>query len=402
MIELLAPAGDLEKLKVAIDYGADAVYFAGEIFGMRKAAKNFSVDQISEGVEYAHSRGKKVYMTLNIIPHNEDIDELQSYLETIKDLDIDAFIMADPGAMLMVKEMLGDVEIHLSTQANNTNALSAKFWQSQGVSRIVLARELSLEEIKDITAKNPEMEFEVFIHGAMCISYSGRCLISQYMTGRDANQGDCAQSCRWRYHLVEQSRPGEYYPIEESEKGVTFFNSKDLCGLPLLDQIIETGVTSLKIEGRNKSPFYVASVVRTYREALRRIEAGDFHYEDLQEELLKVSHRDYTQGFFEGKTTEEDQIYEDTSYVRQYTFIGQVLGYNEEKKEVHVQQRNHFAVGDEIEIFGPDYSQVTFTVKSIRNTKGEYQQTAPHPLQELWIPCDQKVSAGDMIRKVKE
>ena len=397
MIELLAPAGDLQKLKVAIDYGADACYIGGELFGLRTASASFTIDNIKEALEYAHSRGKKVYLVLNIIPHNEDIEQLKQYLEEIKGLPIDGFIVSDPGTLKLIRESLGYVEIHLSTQANTTSAASAAFWADQGVKRIILARELNLEEISHIVKTVPELDFEVFVHGAMCMSYSGRCLISSFLTGRDANRGDCAQSCRWRYHLVEEKRPGEYFPIEETEQGTAIMSSKDLAALPILDQVIQTGVKSLKLEGRNKSIFYVASIVRIYREAIDRIERGEYHYEDLYDEMLKVSHRDYSTGFFMGHP-DQAQNYGDKGYIRDYQFVGRVLDYDDTTGRALIEQRNHFKLGDEMEAFGPDYRLVRFQVNDIMSTQGQAQESAPHPMQQLWLTMP-KVESGDLIRR---
>lgn len=398
MIELLAPAGDLEKLKIAIDYGADACYVGGEMFGLRAAAANFSITDLREGIFYAHQRGKKVYLVLNIIPHEADLEALYNYLDAIRDLPFDAYIVSDPGTLMVLREKLGAVEVHLSTQANTTNARSAAFWHSQGVKRIILARELGLEEITTIVDHNPEMDFEVFVHGAMCMSYSGRCLISHFMTGRDANRGDCAQSCRWNYVLMEEKRPGEYYPVEETPSGTTFFNSKDLNALPILPEILGTGIKSIKIEGRNKSIYYVASIVRVYREALRRIQAGSYFWEDLYAEIRKVSHRDFSLGFFKGKPSEQDQLYGESSYIRTYDFCGVVLDYDPSTGMATIEQRNHFKTGDEIEVFGPDYFCRSLTIERIINQAGEEQANAPHAQQILMIPMP-KVHQGDLMRK---
>lgn len=397
MIELLAPAGDLEKLKVAIDYGADACYIGGEVFGLRVASASFTPEDIREGLDYAHARGKRVYLVLNIIPHNQDMTDLTKYLQSIKHLPIDAFIVSDPGTLRLLQAELGAVEIHLSTQANTTSAASAAFWADQGVKRIILARELTLEEIEQIVAEVPQLDFEVFVHGAMCMSYSGRCLISSFLTGRDANRGDCAQSCRWRYHLVEEKRPGEYLPVAESERGTTILSSKDLAALPILDRVMATGVKSLKIEGRNKSVFYVASMVRIYREAIRRIETGNFRSDDLIEEMLKVSHRDYSTGFFLGRPDDAQQ-YDDKNYVRRYQFVGRVLAYDQASAKALIEQRNHFKIGEELEAFGPDFRGVRFTVSDITSTDGESQTSAPHPLQQLWLSMPE-VAPGDLLRK---
>jgi len=328
-VELLAPAGDLQKLKFAIIYGADAVYIGGQIFGMRDKAKNFSYEDMKEGVEFAHERGKKVYITLNIIPHNDDLIHLEEYLEKIKDIGFDAVIVSDPGTLMYIKEFAPDLEVHLSTQANNTNYMSAKFWHNQGISRVILARELSFEEIKDISDKTPEtLELEAFVHGAMCISYSGRCLLSNYMTDRDANRGQCAHACRWKYKLVEEKRPDEAYPVVETEEGTFFFNSKDLCMIEFIPELIQSGLSSLKIEGRMKSVYYVANIVRVYREAI------DLYYSNPEKfkynpewltEIQKASHRKFTTGFYYNKPTEEDQLYTSSSYDRYYNFTGIVL-----------------------------------------------------------------------------
>lgn len=404
-MELLAPAGDLEKLYYALHYGADAVYMAGESFGLRTQTKNFDLLDMKKALSFAKEKGKKVYLVLNIIPHNEDLLELKDYLESIKDLAFDAYILSDPGILMMVKEILGDVEIHLSTQANTTNALSARFWHQQGVKRIILARELSLVEIKDIVQANQDLDldFEIFIHGAMCISYSGRCLISNYLTGRDANKGDCAQSCRWGYHLMEEKRPGEYFPVVEDEKGTYLYNSKDLCASDLLKEILDTGVVSLKIEGRNKSIYYVASIVRAYRKALDDLlEKGDYDKEEIFGEIDKVSHRDFTRGFFLGKPTEEDQLYDARNFSRKTDFLGVVLDYDPVKKLAKIQQRNKFVLGDSVEFIGPDFKKVTLTITKILSEEGEDLKEAPHPQQIIFLPCQEPLEAYDLMRKDSE
>ncbi|NLY37633.1 MAG: U32 family peptidase [Tissierellia bacterium] len=401
-IELLAPAGDLEKLRYALHYGADAVYMAGEAFGLRQQAKNFTREEMKLALKEAHSLGKKLYLVLNIIPHNEDLRELRLYLEDIKELAFDAYILSDPGTLLLVREILGDVEIHLSTQANTTNALSARFWHSQGVKRIILARELSLVEIKEIVEANKDLDldFEIFVHGAMCISYSGRCLISNFLTGRDANKGDCAQSCRWNYHLMEERRPGEYFPVFEDEKGTYLYNSKDLCGIDLLKEILDTGVVSLKIEGRNKSIYYVASIVRAYKEGLRRLEKGQaLNSEDLFDDINRVSHRDFTQGFFLRKPTEEDQLYEARTYVRTADFLAVVLDYDEKTKYAKLEQRNKFELGDQVEFIGPDYKTYATCVQELFDKDWKPLESAPHPQQILYIYSEQKLQPMDLMRK---
>ncbi len=402
-IELLAPAGDLEKMRYALHYGADAVYMAGEVFGLRQQSKNFTLEEMKLAVEEVHSLGKRIYLVLNIIPHNEDLEELRVYLNQIKDLGFDAYILSDPGTLMMVREILGDVEIHLSTQANTTNAMSARFWHSQGVKRIILARELSLVEIKEIVDKTSDLdlEYEVFIHGAMCISYSGRCLISNFLTGRDANKGDCAQPCRWSYHLMEEKRPGEYYPVFEDEKGTYLYNSKDLCTIDILREIIDTGVVSLKIEGRNKSIYYVASIVRAYREGLDRIQANrQLESQELFEEIARVSHRDFTQGFFLRKPTEEDQLYQARTFNRVADFLGVVLDYDKETGYLKIQQRNKFKLGDKVQFIGPNFSCIEVELKEILDEDRKPIESAPHPEQIVYIPCEEKLNFRDLMRKI--
>lgn len=405
-IELLAPAGNLEKLKMAITYGADAVYLGGQEFGLRAQAKNFTIDDIKEGVKFAHDRGKKVYVTLNIIPHNEDLEGLDEYVLKLKEANVDAFIVSDPGVLNIVKEIAKDMEIHLSTQANTTNYASANFWYGQGVKRIVLAREMSLEEIKNINKNTEEgLELEVFIHGAMCISYSGRCLLSNYMTGRDANRGECAQACRWKYNLVEEKRPGEYYPVYEDERGTYIFNSKDLCMLENIPQLIDAGVKSFKIEGRMKSAYYVATIVRSYRILIDNYLANHDNYvynDKWLKEIKKASYRDFTTGFYFGKPTDKDQLYTNSSYIRNYDFVGLILDYDEESKMATVEQRNRVFVGDTVEIFGPNKDYFEQDINKIYNDDGEEIEVARHPQQIFKIKVDKPVKKWDMIRKARE
>ncbi|MEL7655865.1 MAG: U32 family peptidase [Bacillota bacterium] len=404
-IELLAPAGDLEKLKIAIDYGADAVYFGGEMFGLRAAAKNFSIDEIKEGVEYAHERGKKVHMTINIFAHNEDIQELEQYLEQIKSIPIDAFIVSDPGIIMMIKEVIQDAEIHLSTQANMTNYKTAEFWHKQGVKRIVLARELTFEEIRELRRKLPEtLEFESFIQGAMCISYSGRCLLSNFMIERDANRGECAHPCRWKYRLVEEQRPGEYFPVEEDERGTYILNSRDLCMIEHIPDIIQAGLSSAKIEGRMKSIFYVATIVGAYRRALDAYYANPESYvfnQSWLDELKKVSHREFTTGFYYNKPTNKDQNYQTSAYTRDYSFVGLVKSYDEKTGIAVVEQRNKMSVGDEIEVFGPYTDYFTQKIEVLLNEEGQPIESAPHPQQIVKIKMLQPVLEKFMLRKQK-
>ncbi|MGO1368259.1 MAG: peptidase U32 family protein [Senegalia sp. (in: firmicutes)] len=405
-IELLAPAGDLEKLKMAINYGADAVYLGGEEFGLRAKAKNFSLDEIKEGVEFAHKHNKKIYITLNIIPHNEDLKGLEEYILNLEKINVDAFIVADAGVFSIVSEIVPNMEIHLSTQANTTNFGTANFWHKQGIKRIVVARELSLEEIKEISDNSPDtLEIEAFVHGAMCISYSGRCLLSNYMVGRDANRGECAQACRWKYNLVEEKRPGEYYPVYEDEKGTYIYNSKDLCMIEHIPEIIESGVKSLKIEGRMKSAYYVATIIRSYRMAIDAYLKDKENYEydkKWLEEIKKASYRDFTSGFYFNKPTEEDQLYGSSSYIRNYDFVGLVLDYDDEEKMATVEQRNRIFKGDEIEIFGPNKDYFTQKIDIMKNEKDEMIDVAPHAKQIIKIKVDKAVQKMDMIRKARE
>lgn len=388
-VELLAPAGNLEKLKMAILYGADAVYLAGQEFGLRTASDNFTLEEMKTGVLFAHDRGRKVYLTMNIIPHNQDIKKAASFLEKAFETGIDAVIVSDPGMFSVVKKTIPELSIHISTQANITNIESVSFWHSIGASRVVLARELSLEEIEQIRDGVPnDMELEVFVHGAMCISYSGRCLLSNYLAGRDANKGDCAHPCRWKYYLTEEKRPGEYFPISENERGTFIFNSKDLCMIRHIPELIKSGVSSLKVEGRVKSAFYVATVVKAYREAI------DAYYyekpykfrEEWFEEITKVSNRDFTTGFFFNKPTEADHNYATSSYIRNYDFVGIVKGYDNENGLVLVEQRNRFKVGDTLEVMPPAGPVTKFTVTQMLDGEGNSISVAPHPQMEIKLP----------------
>lgn len=405
-VELLAPAGSLEKLKMAFLYGADAVYLGGLAFGLRAGAKNFTIDDLKEGLKFAHDRGKKVYTTLNIIPHNEDIESLPSYVKELDEVGIDAVIVSDPGVLNIVKENAPNMEIHLSTQANTTNFASANFWHSQGVKRVIVARELSLEEIKEIIAKkSDDLEVESFVHGAMCISYSGRCLLSNYMTNRDANRGECAQSCRWKYHLMEEQRPGEYFPVYEDDRGTFIFNSKDLCMIEHLPNLIESGISSIKIEGRMKSPYYVATVVRSYRMALDKYYSDPDGYEYDEKwlnEIKKASHRDFTTGFYFGKPSGNEQLYTSSSYIRTYDFTGMVLDYDKENQIATVEQRNRMFVGDELEIFGPNKDSFKQIIEEMWNSKGEEIDVAPHPQEKIKIKVNQPVEKYDMLRKPRK
>ena len=404
-MELLAPAGDLEKLKIAIDYGADAVYFGGEAFGLRAGAGNFTKEEIREGAKYAHERGKRIYMTVNIFAHNEDIRLLPDFLRGIADLEIDAFLVSDPGVIAVFREILPDAVLHLSTQANTTNYMTAKFWYDMGISRIVAAREMSFEELREFRREIPEdMEIEAFVHGAMCISYSGRCLMSNFMTVRDANRGACAHPCRWNYSLMEEKRPGEYFPVEEDQRGTYVFNSKDLCMIGHIPEMVEAGIASATIEGRMKTIFYAATVVRVYREAIDRYYADPASYRfrpEWLEELSKVSNRHFTTGFFLGRPDESAQNYESSAYIRKYDFIGIVRSYDGETGSALIEQRNHFRVGDEIEIFGPgSASFFTQTVEELFDAEsGKPVEVAPHAQQMLRMKVRFPVGASYMLRR---
>jgi len=391
-IELLAPAGNMEKLRMAVLYGADAVYLAGEKFGLRTASDNFTFEEMKEAVDFAHKRGVKVYLTMNIIPHNDDLKDADSFVERAAATGIDAVIVSDPGMLSIIKRTAPGLGIHVSTQANITNTESVKFWHSVGASRVVLARELSLADIRQIRDNCTEdMELEAFVHGAMCISYSGRCLLSNYMVGRDANMGDCAQPCRWKYHLVEEKRPGEYFPIQEDSRGTFIFNSKDLCMIRHIPELISSGVTSFKIEGRVKSSFYVATVVKAYRDAIDAYYVDNESYtfdEKWFEEISKVSNRDFTTGFFFKKPGPEDHNYKTSSYIRNYDFVGVVKGYDNENKMVIIEQRNRFRLGDTIEVMPPKGQVFEFVVNEMYDNEGNAIEVAPHPKMVVRIPME--------------
>lgn len=402
-IELLAPAGDLEKLKMAIIYGADAVYLGGEAFGLRKASKNFSLEDIEEGVKFAHERGKRVYVTLNIVPHNEDLEGLEEYVLSLQNINVDAVIVSDPGMFSIIKRTIPNMPIHISTQASVTNYETIMFWYNLGVRRVVLARELSLKEIEEITKKLPkDMEIECFVHGAMCMSYSGRCLISNYMTGRDANRGDCAHPCRYKYYVVEEKRPGEYFPVEEHEEGTFIFNSKDLCMIDHIPELIKSGINSFKIEGRVKSSYYVATVIRSYRMAIDEYYNNPENYkynEKWLEEIKKVSYRDFTKGFYFGRPNEESLNYETSSYLRGYDFVGMVLDYDEESKIATIEQRNRMFVGEEIEIFGPGKEHYIQKIEEMWDEEGQKIDVAPHPQMIIKMKMENPVEKFYLLRK---
>lgn len=399
--ELLAPAGTLEKLKFAVQYGADAVYIAGKQYGLRAFAGNFTLEQMAEGIAFAHQRQVKVYVTVNVFAHNDDFDGLEQYLQELLVLGVDAIIVSDPGIIRIARQTVPDLPVHVSTQANVTNWSAVQFWKDMGAERVVLARELTLPEIKTIKEK-VDIELETFVHGAMCISYSGRCLLSNYMTERDSNRGQCAQACRWNYHLVEEKRPNEFYPIQEDERGSYVFNSQDLCLLSHLPELVEAGICSFKIEGRMKSAYYVATIIRAYRNMIDACfegaaVSGDIHF--WMEELQKVSHRPYTTGFYFGKPEKGALTLEDSQYIRPYDFIGVVQDYDAQTGIATIEQRNHFAVGDIVEFFGPRYGYFQQEIGQMWNQQGEVIQVAPHAQQIIKIPVAQPVYPYDLWRK---
>ena len=401
--ELLAPAGSLEKLKFAFLYGADAVYIGGEAFSLREAAENFSMEEIGEGIQYAHDRGKKVYITANILPHNQDLHGFSHYIKQVAELGADAVIVSDLGLFSMVQEAAPELPIHISTQANNVNYASAQMWHKLGAKRVILARELSLAEIAEIRENTPEeLELECFVHGAMCISYSGRCLLSNYMTGRDSNLGACAHPCRWKYYLMEEKRPGEYFPVEENDRGTFLFNSKDLCMIRHIPELIRAGITSFKIEGRVKSEYYVATITKAYRDAIDGYFAHQPFQEQWAKELEKVSHREYTTGFFFGKPDANQQIYTTSSYKRIYDIVGIVERYDENSGMLEVSQRNKFFVGDEIELLKPKGAFETIRVEKMLDEKGNQIESCPHAMQKIKIPCDIVCEPNTILRKKKK
>ena len=398
--ELLAPAGTMEKLQMALAYGADAAYLGGTQFGLRAFGGNFTNDEIRAAVQLAHGMGRKVYVTVNVFPHNDDLVALPDYLRFLAEAEVDAVLVADLGVFMCAREVAPTLPVHISTQANNVNWRTVRAWQELGAERVVLARELSREEIREIR-RQTDVELELFVHGAMCISYAGRCLLSSYFTGRDANRGGCAQSCRWQYALVEASRPGEYYPIAEDERGTYIMNSKDLCLLPYLDEVVASGIDSLKIEGRMKSVHYVASVVKAYRMALDAACAGTPYEvrEEWIEELGKVSHRAYTTGFFFGKTTEVDQIYGSSSYEQTTDFVGLVRAYDAESGLATVEQRNNMKLGQEIEIFQPHGASFRQELAEMWGADGQSITAAPHPQQIVRIRMMQAVEGNSILRR---
>lgn len=402
-LELLIPAGSLDVLKTAVVYGADAVYLGGEAFGLRAKAKNFTNEEIKEGIAFAHERGVKVYITANILAHNDDLPGVEAYFEEMKEIKPDALIISDPGVFAIAKRILPEMELHISTQANNTNYGTYLFWHELGAKRVVSARELSLKEIKEIRERIPEdMEIESFIHGAMCISYSGRCLLSNYFVGRDANQGACTHPCRWKYSVVEETRPGEYMPVYENERGTYIFNSKDLCMIEHIPEMIDAGIDSFKIEGRMKTALYVATVARTYRKAiddyLESPEKYQANMEWYKEEIGKCTYREFTTGFYFNKPTSETQIYDSNTYVKNYTYLGTVEEIRADGL-FRMEQKNKFTVGETVEVMKPDGRNLEVIVKAIYDEEGNVMESAPHPKQLLWVDLGTETEVYDIIRR---
>ncbi len=402
-VELLIPAGSLEVLKVAVDYGADAVYIGGESFGLRAKAHNFSIEEMKEAADYCHLHNVKLYVTANILAHNEDLAGVEAYFTKLRDVDIDALIISDPAVFMIAKKILPQMELHISTQANNTNYGTYKFWYELGAKRVVSARELSLKEIREIRDRIPEdMEIESFIHGAMCISYSGRCLLSHFLTGRDANQGACTHPCRWKYSVVEEKRPGEYFPVEEDDRGTYIFNSKDLCMIEHVPEMIEAGIDSFKIEGRMKTALYVATVARTYRKAIDDyLESEELYKENLpyyKEEIGKCTYRQFTTGFYFGKTNSDSQVYDNNEYVKDYTYIGTVEEIDEEGRACFI-QRNKFSVGEEVEAMLFDGTNKKIVVRNIWNEDMQQVESAPHPKENLKVDFGEVLEKGMVLRR---
>lgn len=416
--ELLVPASSLEVLKTGVIFGADAVYIGGEAYGLRAKAKNFSMEEMAEGIAFAHERGVRVYVTANILAHNEDLEGARAYFDELKDLKPDALIIADPGMFALAREVCPEIDVHISTQANNTNYLTYRFWYEQGVKRVVSARELSLREIKEIRERIPKkMEIESFVHGAMCISYSGRCLLSSYFTGRSANRGACTHPCRWKYALMEETRPGEYLPAFENDRGTFLFNSKDLNMIEYIPELVEAGIDSFKIEGRMKTALYVATVARTYRRAIDDYFASEETYRANMDwyraEIGKCTYRKFTTGFYFGKADETTQIYDESTYVSEAVYLGIVSAVKESEKttddttadnavcRARIEQRNKFCVGDDIEIMKPNGENIPVKVLAMYDEEGKAVESCPHPKQIIEVALPVKAEVGDILRKEK-
>ena len=408
-IELLCPASSLEVLKIAVIFGADAVYIGGEAFGLRAKAKNFSLEEMAEGIKFAHDHGVKVYVTANILAHNYDLDGVRTYFAELRDMKPDrpdGLIIADPAIFMLAKEICPEIERHISTQANNTNYGTFQFWWEMGAKRVVTARELSLREIKEIRDNIPEdMDIETFIHGAMCISYSGRCLLSNYFTGRDANKGACTHPCRWKYSVMEEKRPGEYFPVYENERGTYIFNSKDLCMIEHIPDLIEAGIDSYKIEGRMKTALYVATVARTYRKAIDDyLESPEKYQANMPwylDQISNCTYRQFTTGFFYGKPSEETQIYDNNTYEKGYTYLG-IVGPKNEDGLYRIEQRNKFSVGEVIEVMKPNGDNIEVTVRRLVDEKGQEMESCPHPQQVFYVDLGMELDEYDILRRQEE
>ena len=408
-IELLVPASSLEVLKIAVIYGADAVYIGGEAFGLRAKAKNFTMEEMAEGIRFAHEHNVKVYVTANILAHNYDLDGVREYFKELNEMKPerpDALIIADPGVFQIAKEVCPDIERHVSTQANNTNYGTYLFWKQLGATRVVTARELSLREIKEIRQNIPDdLEIETFILGAMCISYSGRCLLSNYFTGRDANKGACTHPCRWKYSVVEEKRPGEYLPVYENERGTYIFNSKDLCMIEHIPDLIDAGIDSYKIEGRMKTALYVATVARTYRKAIDDyLESPEKYKNNMPwylEQIKSCTYRQFTTGFFYGKPSEETQIYDNNTYEKGYTYLG-IVGEKDESGMYRLEQRNKFSVGETIEVMKPNGENIEVVVKAMKDEEGQEIDSCPHPKQIFYVDLGIELNEYDILRRQEE
>lgn len=404
--ELLVPASSLEVLKTAVIFGADAVYIGGEVFSLRAKSKNFSLEDMKEGIDFAHAHGVRVYVTSNILAHNQDLEGVREYFKELKVIQPDALIISDPGVFDIAREIIPEIDVHISTQANNTNYGTYNFWYRQGARRVVTARELSMEEIADIRKHIPDdLEIETFVHGAMCISYSGRCLLSNYFTGRDANQGACTHPCRWKYAVVEEKRPGEYLPVYENERGTYIFNSKDLCMIEHIPELIDAGIDSFKIEGRMKTALYVATVARTYRKAIDDyLESPELYKKNMdwyKEQISNCTYRQFTTGFFFGKPDETTQIYDSNTYVKEYTYLG-IVGSVDEHGRYRIEQRNKFSVGEKIEVMKPNGENRSVTVRAIVDEEGNAMESAPHPQQVLFIDLGEPLERYDILRRKEE
>ena len=406
-VELLIPAGSLEVLKTAVIFGADAVYIGGEIFSLRAKARNFSFEEMVEGIQFAHKRNVKVYVTANIFAHHKDIEEAEEYFEKLRRMKEkpDALIISDPGLFLVAREVWPEIEIHISTQANNTNYKTYLFWHKLGAKRVVCARELSLNEIKKIREHIPEeMEIEAFVHGAMCIAYSGRCLLSNYMTGRDANQGACTHPCRWKYAVVEESRPGEYLPVYENERGTFLFNSGDLCMIEHIPQLLEAGIDSLKIEGRMKTALYVATVARTYRRAIDDyLESEECYRKNMdwyKQEIGKCTYRQFTTGFYFGKPGRESQIYDSSTYQSEAVYLG-MIEKTDEQGYAYLEQKNKFYVGDVVEIMKPDGRNIPVRVDAMVDEEGIPMESCPHAKQKFSVRLSENPDPCDLLRMLQ-